>query len=188
MPESQNETDLPDLEQLVELLVYAPIGLLYEYQTVLPQLIKRGKSQVQLAKVLGQFALKERSRQANTQSSQVVENAIGAAATLITEVGAAVGLAPQRASADPGSQRSSVNAESGTEPAESADRADSGDGASSSRTAVRLPIAGYDELKAKAIIELLDDLTESQLERVRQYESDNRGRKTVLAKIERLLG
>ena len=60
------------LEQLIELLIYAPIGLLYEYPEVLPRLIKRGRSQVQLAKFAGQLALKQqqhRSGQATHDES-----------------------------------------------------------------------------------------------------------------------
>ncbi len=102
------------LEQLLELLVYAPIGLLYEYPEVVPKLIKRGKSQVKLARVLGQMAANQAragaggSGSSSSSSSSSAggtgmrpEDVVGAAWTIlaraITEVGANIGLAPPKA-------------------------------------------------------------------------------------------
>ena len=50
----------------------------------------------------------------------------------------------------------------------------------------RLPIAGYDSLTAREIIGLLGELNPAQRERIRAYEAENRGRKTVLAKLDAL--
>ncbi|MEM7274885.1 MAG: hypothetical protein AAF547_17515 [Actinomycetota bacterium] len=49
-----------------------------------------------------------------------------------------------------------------------------------------LPIARYDELTAKEIIGLLDELDPAQLSRIRAHEEANRARKTVLGKLDRL--
>ena len=49
-----------------------------------------------------------------------------------------------------------------------------------------VPIANYDDLKAKEIIPLLGSLTADQRSVVRSHEEDHRARKTVLAKLDRL--
>lgn len=181
MDEQANENELPDLEQLIELLVYAPIGLLYEYETVLPQLIKRGKSQVKLARLVGQFAVKQGSKQVNRQSSQVAESALGLLANALTDLGSSVGLAPTAKASSESPNGGDSSAETSPEP-----RQVDHDVTTVAQQDVPLPIAGYDDLTARDIVGLLDDLTDAQLGRVRAYESANRNRKTVLSKIDRL--
>ncbi len=179
------ESDDNPLEQLVELLVYAPIGLIYEYPDVLPKLIKRGKSQVQLAKFAGQMAIKQQQAKGQRGGESPVpsvpsELLVETLAKLITEVGAMVGLAPPQGSS------------SGTPPKESAPvavvKAEPSDQHTTAGTiTTRLPIDGYDEMTAKEVLSLLEDLTRPQLARVRDHEQSNRNRKTVLAKIDRLV-
>jgi hypothetical protein len=86
--------DRNPLDQLVDLLVYAPIGLLYERDDVLPKLVTRGRSQVQLARVLGELAV----RRGQGQLEDRLTDAFGAPgaglAKLVTELGSLVGLAP----------------------------------------------------------------------------------------------
>ncbi len=187
MDEQANENELPDLEQLADLLVYAPIGLLYEYQNVLPQLIKRGKSQVKLARIVGQFAVKQGSKQVNRQSTQVAESALGLLANALTELGSTVGLAPPAtATEDDSTSETDSAAETTPEVRRSPPESASTESGQTTREPVPLPIAGYDDLTARSIVGLLDDLTDAQLGRVRSYEAANRNRKTVLSKIERL--
>lgn len=161
--------DTPDrrpIDQLVDLFVYAPLGLVYEYQDVLPKLIKRGKSQVQIARVLGTMAAKQGQRTVNSRIDGVIDVASSSVAQGITDVGARVGLAP-----DPSAER--------TDSGHSAEPVDEID--------VRpLPIAGYDELTAKQIIGLLGDLDPAQRARVGRYEAAHRARKTVIGKVEAL--
>lgn len=204
----QTQTGSPDLEsknpidQLMELLVYAPVGLIYEYEDVLPQLVKRGKSQVQLAKVLGQMASQQGQQKAKEGQAKVakdgasvdelVGDAIGQAALIlakaVTEFGQVVGLAPT--SPDPDT---SPDLDTESEPAASAPPQKA-----AARTQKRagtvarapkaptVPIAGYDALKAREIVPMLDDLTAAQRKRVRAYEVATRGRKTVIGKLDKL--
>lgn len=171
------------VDQLVDLFVYAPVGLVYEYQDVLPKLIKRGKSQVQIARFLGTMAAKQGQKTVEGR----LEEAFGAASSTmaqgITDVGARVGLAP-----DPAAQRRAAGNDAST-----AATTDTGAGAKTiadqpaSKTDTRpLAIAGYDELTAKQIVALVPDLTPSQRQRVADYEAANRARKTVLAKLRAL--
>jgi hypothetical protein len=49
-----------------------------------------------------------------------------------------------------------------------------------------LPIAGYDQLSARQIVDRLDDLTPAELAHVEAYERANRRRQTVLGRIGQL--
>ena len=153
MAQRTNDDDQGPLDQLVDLFVYAPVGLLLEYQDLLPKLIKRGRSQVQIARLFGTMAAKQGQRTVNSRIDGVVGTATDTVARSITDLGTRVGLAPDTAA-------------SGREEP--------------------LPIAGYDSLPAKEIVVLLSDLSPTQRARVRAHESAGRGRKTILAKLDRL--
>ncbi len=49
-----------------------------------------------------------------------------------------------------------------------------------------LPIPDYDELSASQVVERLDGLDPESLEEIRRYETDHRGRNTILGKIAQL--
>lgn len=176
------------LDQLVELFVYAPVGLLYEYPEVIPKLVKRGRSQVQLALLLGQMAANQaRAGGGSGRPGGVppldtlaavlapgLGEAAGAAcnvlARLVTDLGAAVGLAPQ--------QPPPAGDQAGDQPQPAEAPADPETGP--------LPIAGYDSLTAREVIGLLDELSARQRHQIRAHETANRGRKTILAKLDQL--
>lgn len=91
------QPDPNPLEQLVDLLVYAPVGLLYEYQEVIPKLVKRGKSQVQLARLLARMAASQArpgGPVAPPRIDEVANVAWTVLARAITEIGSNIGLAP----------------------------------------------------------------------------------------------
>ena len=47
------------VDQAIDVLVYAPLGLALEARTLLPRLATRGRQQVTMAKMVGQFAVKQ---------------------------------------------------------------------------------------------------------------------------------
>ena len=49
-----------------------------------------------------------------------------------------------------------------------------------------LPIPDYDELSASQVVERLEGLDRESLEAIRRYESEHRGRNTILGKIAQL--
>ncbi len=156
------------IDQLVDLFVYAPVGLVYEYQDVLPKLIKRGKSQVQIAKLLGTMAAKQGQKTVEGRIDDAFDSATSSVAQGITDVGARVGLAPEPARTLPDAEVEvdvEVEVEVDTRP---------------------LPIAGYDQLTAKQIVALVADLEFGQRTRIESYEASHRARKTVLAKLRSL--
>ena len=50
-------------------------------------------------------------------------------------------------------------------------------------TASKLPIAGYDDLSALQILDLLGGLDKAELAKIKKYETANRSRQTILKKI-----
>lgn len=168
------------VDQLVELLVYAPIGLLYERQDVLPRLVTRGRSQVQLARVFGQLAVRQGQHVVEERVGEVLAPAGGGLARILTDLGSLVGLAPRPGDGDGAPEQAltagAISAPDG-EPGgpEVADTIDA-----------PLPIAGYDQLPARTIIPLLGDLSRSQRRVVRQHEETHRRRKTVLGQLDLL--
>lgn len=163
------------ISQLVDMFIYAPIGMLYEYPDVLPQLIKKGKSQVQLAKVMGEFALRKGQTDPAAFATDSFASASGAIAKLITELGELFGATVAN---NPKAHGSSA----GNPPALDVSSASAPPDSSKEK----LPIANYDKLTARDIIGLLSDITPAQRARVRAHETKNRARKTVLSKLDQL--
>lgn len=170
------------IDQLVDLFVYAPVGLLYEYNEVVPKLVRRGKSQVQLARFVGKMAMGKNPIDLDKSVNTVAD----AVARGITDIGAAIGLAPpgQEPQGPPPPQPPPPAPIIEAEVVEAPDDDHRDDEAE--KAAPRLPIARYDELTAKEIVSLLDDLDQDQLGRIRSHEEANRARKTVLGKLARL--
>ena len=166
------------VDQLLDLLVHAPIGLLYERDKVMETVVKRGRSQVQLARLMAGMA-----RQQVDVESKLIE-AAGAAGSVvakgITDVGARLGLAPQPVTG------TDVPAARVTPEAPAPEPSTPGTPMAESVPVAVLPIAGYDELRAKDIVGMLADLTADQRAAVRAHETATRARKTVLGKLDQL--
>lgn len=170
---------------LLDVVLYAPIGFVYEYRNVLPRLVKKGRSQVQLGMFLGRMAASKGGAGAERATADALTTLATVAARGITEFGQAVGLAPPEDDAPP---IDVVEIDQAPQPApkEAVGKKKPEKAATKSSGGPRLPIAGYDELTAREIVALLDDLTPAQRTRLRTHETSNRNRKTVLAKLDRL--
>ena len=68
-----------------------------------------------------------------------------------------------------------------------AERPTEGARAQASATPVDLAIPGYEDLAASHIVARLDRLTRSELAAIRAFEVANRGRRTVVGKVDQLL-
>lgn len=163
------------IDQLVDLFVYAPLGFLYERDEVLDKVVTRGKSQVQLARLMAKMASQQPGG-----TEAMVGDAVGFAADVVSkgiaEVGVALGLVPKPAAERPNEPSATVVDVDEVATPEA-------DGAP---TDAPFPIDDYDDLNARTIIAALAALTPTQVQQVVDYESAGRNRKTILAKAERL--
>ncbi len=150
------------VDQALDLLVYAPLGLALEARDLLPRLAERGRGQVALARLAGRFAAAEGRQRAG----RLVDDLVGGGDT------------PAGGGDDPASAGSAVAepAAGGPPPAdESPDTA-----------ADELPIEGYDELSAPQILPRLDSLTVDELDVVLAHETSHRARATIINRIHQL--
>jgi hypothetical protein len=166
------------LDHAMEVFVYAPIGLLFEGASLLPQLVEKGKSQVTMAKMIGQFAVTQGSGEANKLVGQLQDQAI----TLLARLGGAT--APEAPVVPSAPAAKPADATPAPPVADTATPAPAPSGPSVDVGTLAIP--DYDGLSASHVVNRLAGLSTAELEAVRGYEAANRGRKTILSKIAQL--
>jgi hypothetical protein len=171
------------VEHAFDLFVYAPIGILFEGTSLLPDLIQKGKSHVATARFMGKFAVE----QASTAAAGAAAKAQDQAAGVISFLGESI--SPLQPDAEP------ETAPEPPPPPRPAPRAAAAKAASTAATAVRdaidaasLAIPDYDGLSASQVVNRLAGLAPAELENVQLYEAAHRGRKTILSKVAQLQG
>jgi hypothetical protein len=149
------------IEQIADAFVFAPLGLLREWQRNSPRLADDARAeieqQIKNARVIGRFAVK--------QGRAEIEKRLGFAAKPVPRD--AVHEPSPTAASTIGSKR----VESTSVPVPEADD---------------LPIADYDFMAAAQLLALLSDLSGDELDAIERYEKANRKRKTVLGRIGQL--
>lgn len=182
------------LDNVVELALYAPLGLALTARDHLPDLIARGRqqvtSQVTLARMMGQYAVKEGEKDLRKRVGDLSETlsnlgilpepnpsapAPGTLPTPPPEAIVDVPEAPSTSSANGSSTNGSSTNGKAAAPAEAPPR-----------SRAELSIPGYDTLSASQVVQRLAGLSPDELEDVRDYESGTRGRRTILSKIAQL--
>ena len=147
------------LGRVIDVALYAPVGLFTLAQRELPELIATGKTRVEnqltLAKFIGKMAVRQgtnefKRRMRSAEESRDVQTVIAQS----VEVHA---ITPSEV---PTSARTTND--------------------------VDLPIEGYDSLAASQVVQRLGSLDGIELETIRQYEEENRTRRTILGKIAQL--
>jgi hypothetical protein len=161
------ETTTP-LDRIVEVLVYAPIGLALTLKDDLHGVVDRGRRtvvpQVEVARFMGRLAV----AQAQRAAADLVDEAIG----LIVNQPPPTAPGPMAAD-DPGAPGAGGNGSAAAATA-------------SAPPEDQLAIPGYDSLSAAQVVQRLGGLGAGELDAVRQYEEAHRGRRTILCKIEQL--
>lgn len=167
-------------ERLLDVLVYAPAGLLISVAEEFPRLAELGRQklgvQVSSARAIGQFAVRAGCNRIGADAaSRRPREATGAA-------DASAGLR----SVSPITGEASV----GTVPTKKA-AARVRNPRSASLAGVpdagALAIPGYDTLSASQVVQRLDGLSRVQLDTVRTYEVGTRGRRTIIGRLDQLL-
>ena len=187
------DDDKSPVDQVLDLFVFAPVGLAVTARTQLPEIVAKGRAQVEgqltLARFLGQFAV--------TQGKSELEKRIKAYTSPKGSPGptpaptpsptpspaAAPPAEPADTSEPPASVTLPVSVRA--EPAPDA-AGESSEPLVAAPAVGDLAIPGYDALSASQVVQRLAGLSPAELELVRLSEGSTRGRKTVLTKISQL--
>ena len=168
------------LEQAVDVFFYAPLGLVMNADEMIPQLVKKGRDQVAMGRLFGQFAV----QQGQHQLAKLADKVQSVAASTIDQLGDLAGRRPpvvdEPEPAVPDTPPLVVD-----EPAPAATVTPDPAAPPGSGT---LAIPDYDSLSASQVVPRLAGLSMSELEAVRAYEAAHRGRKTILNKVAQLQG
>lgn len=179
------------IDNVVELALYAPLGLALTARDHLPDLIARGRqqvtSQVMLARMMGQFAVKEGEKDLRKRV-EGLSKTLGDLGLLPEPNPPAP--APTAAPASgtmptpPPEFEVDLSAANGSTNGSSAAKAPAAEAPARSRAELSIP--GYDTLSASQVVQRLGGLSADELEDVRDYEAGTRGRRTILSKIAQL--
>jgi hypothetical protein len=153
--------DRAPVERLLDLAVFAPIGLLTALREELPRFSRQGRqvvhNRVVLARFIGQMAVQQGQREVARRLE--ARRSSGPVETSATEQARAQAVVEAVVS----------------------DVADV-------PSAVDLPIAGYESLPALNVVQRLATLRPDEVEAIRRFEQAHRARRTILAKIDQLQG
>lgn len=202
------------LDRLLDVAVYAPLGLVLRAREEIPKLAAHGRkeatSQTQLARMVGQMAVAQGRRQVGGVLGRVAGGS-GATATGTRTAPASAPMSWPRSSpmsspmsppVAPGGREVPIrdlDAEDASAAVPAAvphavpDLAPATDvvvapeaQGSGPPDADDLPIPGYDSLSASQVVQRLPGLSAEELEAVRAYEQAGRARKTVLLRVAQL--
>ena len=187
------------VDQAMDTFVYAPIGLLFDGPALFPKLVEKGRTQVQVARMMGQMAVQMGQSEA--------EKRVGKAQSQLRDGLVAAGLVPKppTAKSDPAPQAetSATEDESPAKPVakktaakkpakkttakKSSKATKKSGGARKKAPAVgSLRIPDYDSLSASQVVSRLRGLATEDLDALKAYESATRARKTILNRITQL--
>lgn len=203
------------IDQALDLVLYAPLGLAVTIAEELPELAQKGRARLgqrtAAARLIGQLAVAEgRRRLRKSAFSGLVPTGAARRPAAGTGPGPTPGTEPDKpgggsgtpstggggpaATVRGGGGESAATAARGVTPA--APPATPRDGAGGPAAVVRaagtapasgeLAIPGYDSLSASQVVQRLASLSGEELEAVRAYEAANRGRRTILARVAQL--
>ena len=164
MASSASTPSVDPVERLLDLMLYAPIGLVSKGADALPELVERGRARTANARVIGQFALGA----TNTKARQAVTDAEQHIAAFLKIV--ADSSAPKRSAANGTPSPTSTPSAESSEDQEGVDDL----------------IPGYADMTAAQILPLLAELSSEQRERIEAFERGARARKTVLNRLRQL--
>jgi hypothetical protein len=157
------EPERPPIERLLDLAVYAPIGMYTALKEQLPAYTRQGRqvveNRVMLARFIGQMAVQQGRREID---KRLAARRPPASAAVVDTVAHETAPTP-----------TDVAAPAAADDVPSADS---------------LAIPGYESLPAVNVVQRLATLTADEIEQIRRFELANRGRRTILAKIDVLQG
>jgi hypothetical protein len=192
--DGQSATVEPSIERLLDLAVYAPVGVFVTLRDDLPKHIKQGRqaleNRVQLARFIGQLAVQQGRKEIAKRLDEAARQRAAAhqPTDADTDVGAAApGVATSsHVATSVDVATSGDDAEGAVTGALAAAVTDVVEAADAALDASTLPIAEYQSLAAIHVVQRLATLAADELEQVRRFEAAHRARRTILAKIAQL--
>lgn len=207
--------DRTPADLLCDLFVYAPLGFAFEAPKLVPELAARGREQVAAARTVGRFVVDKANERLAPVLGSVLNGFLSglrptddrggrakvdpdAAARVETtdspagargEQSSAAETAKMGAAMTDGAASSATTSSSGSK---APTRRPTGSNGSTRRRktpeAASLGIPDYDSLAASQVVPRLAALTPDELAAVRAYEAAHRGRRTILGRVDQLLG
>lgn len=167
-------------ERLLDLLVYAPAGLVVTAVGEFPHLVEIGRqalgSRVSSARAVGEMAVRMGRREVVKRSDGL--RGTNHNARRVASAGSpSTGL--RAVPSDLGDHSTSDHAHGTAPVAAPVDR--------NIPDAADLAIPAFDTLSASQVVQRLDGLSRSQLVSARAYEAGTRGRRTIISRIDQLL-
>jgi hypothetical protein len=178
------------LRELLDVFVFAPIGAFLHGPETVGDLATKGRQDVANARFIGRMALDRSTSEGREQVGAFVED--------MTRRGIEVLVAAARAAGLPfdGERGATPDGDAESEPhlrvvppdptATSPEAAEAGDPSHGGPAVDSLAIPGYDTLAASQVVPRLDDLSDTELADVQDYERAHRGRMTILSRIAQL--
>ena len=155
-------------DRLLDLFVFGPAGLALTAAEEFPKLVEKGRHRVEgqlhTARLVGQFAVQMGRRQ--------LESSLG-------------GLRP---GADSGSPVAAAGGEASAPPETAPSQRTTAGSDNGALASDALGIPGYDSLSASQVVQRLGGLTAGELEAIRDHELAHRHRRTILNRVDQLLG
>ncbi len=167
------------IERLVEAALFAPLGIAAMVREELPKLIERGQQEANMAKMMGEYAVKMAREDLEKRLKQIADRPPQSRAAAPTPARAA---APAAVPPTPPVSVPTATA------APAAAASPNGGSPVTVHEAQNLAIPGYDSLSASQVVERLQGLNADELEAIGSYEAAGRGRRTILNRVAQLRG
>jgi len=183
------ETGQDPVDQLLDILVYAPLGFVVDARRVVPELAEKGRAQAGMARMIGEFAVSW----GNTKLHGALAGAQDQAVDVLRRVGVA-SPEPEPSPGAPVDDDAVLHDDIASAPETPSEPPPAGDAPAwlegrsevDEAEASSLAIPDYDNLSASQVVPRLDGLTSDELEAVRRYERRHRHRKTILNRVAQL--
>jgi hypothetical protein len=182
----------PPAERILDLLVYAPVGLVLSVAEAVPDLVRKGRErlgpQVGVARMVGQFAVRQGYRQFLGYATSRGAFPFGTAQPARTYTAySADPPGHNGATAVDGHALEAQTTQARTTQGLPAEPLAPAGEAPAAPVADDLAIPSYDSLSATQVVERLAGLSRDEVRAVAAYEAATRRRKTVLSRAEQLL-
>lgn len=164
------------IDHVLDLFVYAPLGLVMNLDEVVPQLVEKGHQQVNMARMFGQFAVQTGAQEARKRVEHLAERGARPASS----------SSSSSSSSSASSSAAAAHAPVETVPVTADEPVPVAEEIAVVPTEDELAIPGYNSLSASQVVPRLDGLSADERDAVRRYEAAHRGRKTILSKLAQL--